>query len=319
MNKNPKVSVCVPVYNEQEVLPLLLKRVSDVLVNMEGGAHELVLIDDGSSDNTPIMLEDYASKSSQFLDIKIVFLSRNFGHQTALSAGLDHITGDVCFIIDGDLQDPPEVLPVFIDYWRKGYDVVYAKRVRRKESLWLRICYSTYYRLVHILADQALPIDAGDFSLVSRRVVNAMKSAPERSRYLRGLRSWAGFKQIAIEVERAERHAGKTKYSARKLLKLASDGIFSFSMVPLRLASVCGLIAIILASLFAIYTIFVKLLLNQSPAGFTAIIFFLTLFFGINLFFLGIIGEYVGRIYQEVKQRPLYVIDKIIEVNSKLK
>ncbi len=239
-------------------------------------------------------------------------LSRNFGHQAALTAALDHVKGDVVALLDGDLQDPPEEIPRFLAKHAEGYDVVYAKRERRKEPLWLRFCYWAYYRILARMADLRLPVDAGDFSLLSRRVVDEIRKAPERHRYLRGLRAWAGFRQIGLSVERGERHAGRSKYSFGRLVELGLDGIFSFSIVPIRAAAVLGAGAVGLTVLFALYAVYAKLVLDQSPQGFTALLVVVTFVSGVLLFFLGVIGEYVGRIYEEVKARPVYVVDRVV-------
>jgi glycosyltransferase involved in cell wall biosynthesis len=309
MMKGQRVSVAIPVFNEELIIPELLRRTAAVLDAIAGGPHEIVIVDDGSSDRTLALLEKATERDSRLV---VIGLSRNFGHQIALAAALDHVSGDVAVMMDGDLQDPPEAIPILLEWHRQGYDVVYVRRVNRKESWWLRSCYYVFYRLVAALSPIELPLDAGDFALMSRRVVEEIRSMPEHHRYLRGLRSWVGFRQVGVPIERAARHAGRTKYSPLKLLKLASDGIFAFSIVPLRAASLIGGIAVILSSLFAVYSLFAKFLLHQSPRGFTALILVITFLSGINLFFLGIIGEYVGRIYEETKARPQYVIRKLL-------
>lgn len=302
-----RVSVAIPVYNEELVIPELLRRTTVVLDAIEGGPHEIVFVDDGSVDRTVELLEQAAAHDSR---IVVIALSRNFGHQTALAAALDHVSGDVTVLMDGDLQDPPEAIPTLLDWYQQGYDVVYVRRVNRKESWWLRLCYYLFYRFVATLSSTQLPLDAGDFALMSRRVIEEMRKMPEHHRYLRGLRSWVGFRQVGVPIERAARHAGRTKYSPLKLLKLASDGIFAFSIVPLRASAILGLSAILLSFLFAGYSLFAKFFLHQAPQGFTALILVITFLSGMNLFFLGIIGEYVGRVYEETKGRPHYVIRK---------
>jgi dolichol-phosphate mannosyltransferase len=214
--------------------------------------------------------------------------------------------------MDGDLQDPPEAIPQFIEKYFEGYDVVYAQRVRRKESLPLRISYYVFYRLMARFSDMNLPLDAGDFALMSRRVVYHLQRMPEHHRYLRGLRFWVGFRQIGIPIERSERHSGRSKYGFFRLLKLASDGIFAFSIVPIRAAALLGLAAMLFSSLFALYAIVAKIVFHQSPKGFTALLLLITLLSGILLFFLGVIGEYVGRIYEETKGRPIYIVARLI-------
>jgi glycosyltransferase involved in cell wall biosynthesis len=241
-----------------------------------------------------------------------VSLSRNFGHQAALTAALDFVSGDVIVAMDGDLQDRPETIPALLAKHREGYDVVYAQRVKRKERWPLRLSYFLFYRLLASLADMRLPLDSGDFALMSRRVVEQMRAAPERHRYLRGLRSWVGFRQTGVPVERDERFAGASQYSFLKLLKLASDGLFSFSVVPLRAMAMLGLLAILLSGGFSLYTLYAKLVLDRAPAGFTAMMLFVSFLSGVHLFFLGVIGEYVGRIYEETKRRPVYVVGSIV-------
>jgi len=309
MSRQLRVSVAVPVYNEELVVPELLRRITSVLDRVAGGPHEVVFVDDGSSDRTGELLEKAADQDPR---IVVITLSRNFGHQTALAAALDHVSGDVAVLMDGDLQDPPEAIPILLDWHGRGYDVVYVRRVNRKESWWLRLCYYLFYRLIAALSSIQLPLDAGDFALMSRRVVEEMRKMPEHHRYLRGLRTWVGFRQVGVPVERAARQAGQTKYSALRLLRLASDGIFAFSIVPLRAAAILGVIAILLSTLFAVYSLFAKFLLHQSPQGFTALILVITFLSGVNLFFLGIIGEYVGRVYEETKDRPHYVVRKMV-------
>ncbi len=303
-----RLSVAIPLYNEQDVLPELLRRVGAVLDGIPDGPHEIVIVDDGSADRTPALLDAAANVEPRLV---VVTLSRNFGHQAALTAALDHATGDAVVLMDGDLQDPPEAIPAFLAKLAAGYDVVYAQRMQRKESWPLRLSYFLFYRLLYWLADLRLPLDAGDFGLMSRRVVNQIKAAPEHNRYLRGLRVWAGYKHIGVPVERDARFAGKSKYSTLKLLRLASDGIFAFSIVPLRAAAVVGAIAITLSIVFALYALYAKVVLDRSPAGFTAITILVTFLSGVNILFVGVIGEYVGRIYEEVKARPVYVVERL--------
>jgi polyisoprenyl-phosphate glycosyltransferase len=310
MNRTFHLSVAVPVHNEEKVLPELLRRLAATLDDLEGGPHQMLFVDDGSTDASTQILEDAAYRDAR---ITLISLSRNFGHQAALTAALDHVSGDAVVLMDGDLQDVPEAIPLLVEQYRLGYDVVYARRAARKESLALRLCYFLFYRFQSMLSETRLPLDAGDFGLMSRRVVEQLRQMPEHHRYLRGLRGWVGFRQIGVPIERAERHAGKSKYGAFKLFKLASDGIFAFSTVPLRAATMLGGAAVGLSFLFSIYSLYAKLFLKQSPQGFTALVLLITFLAGILLFFMGIIGEYVGRVYEEIKARPLYVVDKITD------
>jgi dolichol-phosphate mannosyltransferase len=240
-----------------------------------------------------------------------VQLSRNFGHQPALTAALDHCRGDVVVMLDGDLQDPPEAVPALLARQREGYDVVYAVRIGRKEGWLLRTCYRLFYRVIGMLAELELPPDAGDFCLMTRPALNALLASRERERYLRGLRAWVGFRQIGLPIERGARHAGESKYTWRRLFRLAFDGIFAFSTVPLRMATALGLLVLVLTALLNVFWIGARVL-GYSPQGFTALATSIAFFAGVQLFFLGIIGEYVGRIYSEVKERPLYVVRTLV-------
>ncbi len=313
MTHHPKISVAIPIYNEESVLPELVRRVSDVLDAQPGGPHEIVFVNDGSSDGSIELLEAYARADPR---VKVVELSRNFGHQAALSAALDHVSGDVTVVMDGDLQDTPETIPRFLQQYHQGHDVVYAVRRNRKEGRLLRFCYASFYRVIGSLANIDLPRGAGDFALLSRRVVDQLRRSHERHRYLRGLRTWVGFRQTGIDVERAARYSGESKYSLRQLLKLAMDGIFSFSTAPLRAATVVGLATIVVSLVFAGYSLYARVVLDQSPQGFTSLVLGITFLSGVQLLFLGVIGEYVGRIYEEVKQRPHYLVDRVMTADS---
>lgn len=306
---SPRISVAIPLHNEEEVLPELLRRLGATLDALPGGPHELVLVDDGSTDRTFAVLLEAAASDPRIVGVR---LSRNFGHQAAVTAALETATGDVVVAMDGDLQDRPEEIPRFLAEHEKGYDVVYAKRVRRKESLPYRAAYFVYYRLLRRLSDVDVPVDSGDFALLSRRVVDQLNQLPERHRYIRGLRWWVGFQQTGIEVERDARGGGMSSYTLRKLFRLAFDGVFAFSVTPLRAAWVVGAAASGLASLYALWAVFERLFLGTSPAGFTALIVAITFFAGIQLLFLGLIGEYLGRVYDEAKGRPHYVVSEVI-------
>jgi glycosyltransferase involved in cell wall biosynthesis len=224
---------------------------------------------------------------------------------------LDQVSGDAVVLMDADLQDRPEIIPLFLEKYRQGYDVVYAKRMNRKEPFWLRTSYKAFYRLLEKISDMQIPIDAGDFGLVSRRVVAELRRLREHHRYLRGLRSWVGFRQASVEVERDPRFAGEPKYNIRRLFKLAFDGIFSFSTLPIRVAGLFGLFALAVSGVYAFYTLYAKLILHVSPQGFTAIIILVTFLSGVQLTFLGVIGEYLGRVYEEVKTRPVYIVERV--------
>jgi polyisoprenyl-phosphate glycosyltransferase len=305
MARGFRLSVAIPIHNEQSVLPELLRRLQAVLDGLVGGPHEIVFVDDGSTDRTYEMLEEAARTDARLAALS---LSRNFGHQAAITAALDHVSGDAVVVMDGDLQDVPEVIPQFVEKYEQGFDVVYAKRVRRKEPWLLRLCYAVFYRMMARLSDIQLPLDSGDFGLMSRRVILQLRKMSEHHRYLRGMRTWVGYRQTGIEVERAERHSGQSKYNLMRLLKLAFDGIFAFSIVPIRAAALFGAFVMFLSTLFVMYAIYAKVFLRESPQGFTALLVAVTFLSGIVLFFLGVIGEYVGRIYEELKARPHYII-----------
>ncbi|MEZ6185265.1 MAG: glycosyltransferase family 2 protein [Planctomycetota bacterium] len=305
----PRLSCAIPVWNEDAVLPELLQRLGAVLDGLPGGPHEILLVDDGSTDRTPELLERAAAADPR---VTVVQLSRNFGQQAAITAALDHARGDAVVVMDADLQDEPEAIPSFLERFAQGYDVVYARRVKRKESWLLRCSYSLAYRLINRLSEVRLPLDAGDFALLSRRVVDELKRNPEHKRYLRGLRAWVGFRQIGIDVERASRRAGRPKYTLFSLTGLMLDGIFSFSVVPLRLAGLTGALAVLACVGYAAYALYVKLATEVSPQGFTAIILVVVFLAGLQMLFLSLLGEYIGRIYEEVKRRPLYVVERVL-------
>jgi len=309
MTQEFRISVAIPIHNEASVLPELLSRTLGVLEKISSGPHQILFVDDGSTDETLSILTEAARHDPR---VTAVSLSRNFGHQAALTAAIDFVTGDAVVLMDGDLQDTPEVIPQFLEKYFEGFDVVYAQRTKRKEPLPLRLCYYLFYRIMARLSDVDLPLDAGDFALMSRRVVDRLRRMPEHHRYLRGLRGWVGFRQTGIPVERSERHSGRSKYGIWRLLKLAFDGLFAFSIVPLRAAVLLGFFAIFFSGLFALYSIVAKIIFHQSPKGFTALLLLTTFLSGIQLFFFGVIGEYVGRIYEEAKGRPVYIVDRVI-------
>ena len=307
-----KLSVGIPIFNEQDVIPELLPRLLRVLDGIEGGPHEVVFVDDGSTDASRRLLEEAAQLDRR---IRVVVLSRNFGHQSALGAALDFSTGDAVVLMDADLQDQPEVIPEFVRQYKAGAEVVFARRSTREGGRGLRIAYRLFYRIISALSDTPLPLDAGDFALLSAPVVAALRRLPEHERYLRGLRAWVGFHQVGIDVDRKARFAGRPKYTTWKLVKLAVDGVCSFSIVPLRAAAVAGLVAIALSFTFALYAIYVRIVVGQAPEGFTASLLIMTFLSGVQLLFLGIIGEYLGRVYGEAKGRPQYVVARVVSAD----
>lgn len=304
------ISIIVPLYNEQAVFDKLIERLVKV-IDATLFSCEVILIDDGSTDNTRHLVDKICEKDSRFTGI---LLSRNHGHQLAVSAGLANVRGQKgAMIIDGDLQDPPELVNEFYELLVNGYDVIYAIRKNRKESFLKKIAYSTYYRLQKKISSFNIPIDSGDFSMLSRRVVDNMNNMPEQSRYLRGMRAWVGFKQIGYEYDRDERQAGETKYSWKKLFELAFNGIFNFSDFPVKFITRTGFITVVFSLIYFGYNIYRKLIYDDVPQGFTATILAIILFSGVQLISLGLIGEYVLRIYNQVRNRPLFIIEKIIQ------
>ena len=304
------ISIVVPLYNEQAVFDNLIERLVKV-IDTTLFSCEVLLIDDGSTDNTRHLVEKICEKDSRFTGI---LLSRNHGHQLAVSAGLANVRGQKgAMIIDGDLQDPPELVKEFYELLMNGYDVIYAIRKNRKESFLKKVAYSTYYRLQKKISSFTIPIDSGDFSMLSRRVVDTMNNMPEQSRYLRGMRAWVGFKQIGYEYDRDERQAGETKYSWKKLFELAFNGIFNFSDFPVKFITRMGFITVVFSLIYFGYNIYRKLFYDDVPQGFTATILAIILFSGVQLISLGLIGEYVLRIYNQVRKRPLFIIEKIIQ------
>jgi dolichol-phosphate mannosyltransferase len=285
---------------------MLLQRLDGVLAGLPDLAVEVVLVDDGSRDRTAEIIQAKAEADQRY---QAVLLSRNFGHQLAVSAGMSLARGtEGLFIIDGDLQDPPELLPEFHKHLKNGYDVIYGVRRRRKESLAKIGAYGLFYRILERISYIEMPLDSGDFSMISRRVADVMNAMPEESRYLRGMRAWIGFKQIGVEYDRHERAAGEPKYTLKALMKLASAGIFNFSELPVRVATYMGVTAIVSAVIYLMVTIYKKFFLGDVPSGFTALLFVIILFSGINLVCLGVLGEYVLRSFFQLKQRPLFIV-----------
>lgn len=305
----PTLSVIVPVLDERENVVTLKERL-DIALAEEDIDFELLFVDDGSTDGT---LEILASMAEDDARVKVLCLSRNFGHQAALAAGLQHTTGKAVVIMDADLQDPPEVVPGFVSQWREGYQVVYGVRRDRKEPLWKRAGYFLFYRLLKRFAYLDMPLDSGDFCLMDRCVVTELRKLPEVGRYLRGLRAWAGWKQIGVAYERSARAAGTPKYTLRKLIHLAAEGFVSSSVRPLRVATKIGFTVAILAVTMAVVYLVIWLSgLGDWPPGFATLVLLITFLFGIQFMLIGILGEYVGSIHSEVKRRPPYLIARRI-------
>ncbi len=305
----PDISIIVPLYNEEKSIAILEERIISIL-NTSTVAIQVVLVDDGSTDNTPFLMQLISAKDKRF---KSVFLSRNHGHQIAVSAGLHYAEAEkAVMIIDGDLQDPPELMKDFYAKIESGYDVVYAIRKKRKEKLILKLGYWLYYRLQRSVSNYNIPIDSGDFCMITKRVKDLIIAMPEESRYLRGMRSWVGFKQFGYEYEREERLAGESKYTLSKLIELAFNGIFNFSKFPIKLMYRLGFSSIIIAIIYVSYILFLKFKGDDLPQGYLTLIFAISFFSGVQLISLGLIGEYVFRTYSQVRQRPLFIVDKII-------
>ncbi len=305
----PKYSLVIPVYNEESTIPELYRRVSAVMDKLDAPA-ELILINDGSRDRTLELLRELHQQ-----DQRVVYLglARNFGHQIAVTAGLNHIRGKVIIVLDADLQDPPELIPDMLALWQDGYQVVYAQRVSRRQESWFkRLCAYGFYRVLKQLADVDIPTDTGDFCLMDRQVVDLLNQMPERNRYIRGLRSWVGFKQTALKFERDSRFAGDVKYTFAKSLALALNGLVSFSTIPLRLSTYLGLFSAFLAVIMAFLVIYWRFLTpNSTLTGFATIAIAIFFLGAVQLISIGILGAYIGRIYEEVKGRPLYTLAEV--------
>ncbi|MHB1315914.1 MAG: glycosyltransferase family 2 protein [Christensenellales bacterium] len=302
----PIYSVIIPAYNEEDVLEESYRRLKKTADAFDG-AYELIFVNDGSKDKTTEILDKLAEKDKT---VKAIHFSRNFGHQIAVSAGMDHAQGDAVIIIDCDLQDPPEVIPQMIDKWREGYEVVYGKRLKREgESVFKKFTAFCFYRTLNAMSKQNIPLDTGDFRLIDKKVRDAMCAMKEKSRFLRGMANWVGYKQAPVEYYRDARWAGKTKYTLSKMLKLAGDGITSFSSKPLKITALLGGLTCFFAFLYLVLTIVLRAVGVAMPAwnyGVAAIVFLQ----GTILLMLGIIGVYIGRIFDEAKDRPLYIVAK---------
>jgi dolichol-phosphate mannosyltransferase len=302
------LSVVVPCYNEEAVIEETHRQLAAALAALEVGDYEIVYVDDGSRDATHLALRRLHERDHR---VRVLRFSRNFGHQVAVTAGLEHASGDAVVIIDADLQDPPAVIGEMLARWREGYDVAYGQRSDRAgETAFKRGTAKLFYRTLNALSDTDIPQDVGDFRLLDRRVVNALRAMPERARFVRGLVSWVGYRQIAVPYRRSARFAGETKYPLFRMLRLAVDGLTSFSLVPLRLASWAGILASVVALLGIVYAFLVRLLTKEWVPGWAAIFVAVLFIGGIQLLALGIIGEYVGRTYVEVKRRPLYLVQE---------
>lgn len=303
---HPRYSIIAPCFNEEGVLHELHRRLVEVM-DQTGETWELVLVNDGSRDRTPELMRELRAQDER---VKVVDFARNFGHQIAVTAGLDFVRGDAIIIIDADLQDPPELILQMIAKWKQGFEVVYAVRTKRQGETWFKeFTAKLFYRIIYRITDVKIPLDTGDFRLMDRKVVEAIKQMRERHRFIRGMTSWVGFKQTGVEYERQVRYAGETHYPFRKMLKFAIDAITSFSYAPLQVATYLGFVVATISALFVIFVIFARLFMEDHPFLGQATTLVVVLFLGgVQLITLGIIGEYLGRIYDEVKGRPLYLV-----------
>jgi dolichol-phosphate mannosyltransferase len=306
MSQKPRYSIIAPCFNEAGVLHVLHRRIQQVM-DQTGEAWELVLINDGSRDRTPEIMRELHAADPR---VKVVDFARNFGHQIAVTAGLDHARGDAAVIIDADLQDPPELILDMIERWKEGYEVVYAVRTERKGETWFKeFTAKLFYRIIYRITDVDIPLDTGDFRLMDRNVVEAMNSMRERNRFIRGMTSWVGFRQTGVSYVREERYAGVTHYPFRKMFKFALDAITGFSYAPLQMATYLGFAIAALSALAALLVVYARLFMGATPFYGQATTLVAVLFLGgVQLITLGIIGEYLGRIYDEVKGRPLYIV-----------
>ncbi|MDR1530810.1 MAG: glycosyltransferase family 2 protein [Clostridiales bacterium] len=309
MNKGPVISVVVPVFNEEPVIMESYRRLTAVMAGL-GEPYEIIFVNDGSWDASAEIIGGLTERDA---GVALINFSRNFGHQSAITAGMDYARGRAVVVIDADLQDPPEVIPAMINAWRAGSDVVYGKRISRQgETFFKRFSAAVFYRLLKKMTGFDIPVDAGDFRLIDRKVCNAMKSLGEKNRYIRGLISWVGFKQSAVEYARDKRFAGETKYPLKKMMQLAMDGIAAFSYKPLRFATTLGFIISLLSFAYIVVVIYQRLFTDTTITGWSSLIGVVLLTQGIVLMTLGLIGEYIGRIFDETKNRPVYIVSEII-------
>lgn len=305
--KSKCLSIVVPCYNEEEVISETIKRLLDIEKDLGGIRLELLFVDDGSADRTRAII---AAKAHENSKIRLLSFSRNFGHQVAVTAGVDHATGDAIVLIDADLQDPPDVIIQMVGKWQEGYDVVYGQRIERQgESVFKKKTAELYYSILQKMSYIEIPLNTGDFRLISRRVAESLKNMPEKDRYIRGMVSWVGFKQTALPYKRAKRFAGVSKYPLRKMVYFATDGLLSFSIKPLQISTFFGLIAAFVAFVGIIYALGVKLLTDNWVEGWTTIFIAVLFLGGTQLISIGILGEYLGRVYSESKRRPLYFVN----------
>ena len=304
----PLLSIVIPCFNEEDVITSTVNRLRAFCATVKDVRVEMIFVDDGSQDGTRARLKSFGTEDPR---IRIIGFARNFGHQVAVTAGIDAARGDAVVLIDADLQDPPEVIHGMLTLWREGYDVVYGTRTDRPgESLFKRVTARLFYRVLSRLSDVPIPLDTGDFRLMDRRVADTLRAMPERDRFIRGMVSWVGFRQTALPYQRAERLAGESKYPLRRMLRFATDGILSFSTKPLQISIALGMFAAFLSVLGVLYALYMRLFTHIWVEGWTALMIAILFLGGTQLISVGILGEYIGRIYAEIKQRPLYIVQE---------
>ncbi|MGV8172336.1 MAG: glycosyltransferase family 2 protein [Candidatus Woesearchaeota archaeon] len=304
------LDIIIPIYNEQECIPMLMKRLFSLRKKIHSKADvNFMFINDGSKDKSLMLLSKYADKNNF---VKIINFSRNFGHQLAVTAGIDYADADYVVIIDADLQDPPEVVYDMYMKAKEGYDIVYGQRIKRKgETVFKKATATLFYRFINKMCDIEIPLDTGDFRLISRKVVNTLRSMREKHRFIRGMVPWSGFKSYPFRYHRDERFAGETKYPLKKMIRLAKDAIFSFSDKPLKVATYFGSVVIVLGSLSLLFLLYLRFFTTYYVSGITAVIALLMILSGVQIMIMGVMGEYIGRIFEESKRRPLYIVDDV--------
>jgi dolichol-phosphate mannosyltransferase len=311
-HERPTLSLVLPIYNEEEVIPELDRRLQEFLAKL-GLPAEVVFVNDGSRDRSMELLREAAGRDARY---RVLSFARNFGHQTAITAGVDYARGEAVVVMDADLQDPPEIVLEMVAKWRQGFDVVYGRRRKREGESWFKLVTArAFYRLFAAMIPIEVPLDTGDFRLMSRRVVVALRALRETHRFVRGMVSWVGFKQTEVLYDRPGRFAGDTKYPLRKMVRFALDGITSFSILPLRFATYIGMLTVVASLGVVVYALVSKYVLHHVVEGWTGLIIVVALLASVQLLMIGILGEYVGRIYEEVKRRPLYIVGDTVNVD----
>jgi glycosyltransferase involved in cell wall biosynthesis len=310
----PAVSIVLPIYNEEPVIAELSKRLSELLKRFDVEV-EVVFVNDGSRDRSFEMLRELAKEIPQY---RVLSFSRNFGHQAAITAGVDYATGEAVVVMDADLQDPPEVVLEMVEKWKEGYDVVYARRRSREGESWFKLLTAKwFYRVFAAMVPIDVPLDTGDFRLMSRRVVAELRKLREAHRFVRGIVSWVGFKQIAVHYDRPARFAGETKYPLSKMIRFAIDGITSFSVTPLRISTYIGFATGLFGLGVAVWALLSKLVFHDTVQGWTAVVVLVSIVSSVQFLMIGIVGEYVGRVYEQVKQRPIYIVADTVNTSQK--